>query len=411
MAIENFDNYEQVASIKVIGVGGAGNNAVNRMIEAGVQGVEFIVANTDAQIISVSKSRQKIVLGKETSKGLGAGANPDIGRQAAIESTDEIKEVLKGADMVFVAAGMGGGTGTGAAPIIAKIAREMGALTVGIITTPFTFEGRARNSYAIQGTEELRQHVDSLIIISNDRLLEVIGGVPLKDSFKEADNILRQGVQTITDLIAVPSLINLDFADIKTVMKNKGNALFGIGIGSGKDKAIEAANKAIISPLLEASIRGAKDAIINVTGGNTLTLNDANDAVDIVKQAIGGEVNIIFGTAVNEHLEDEMIVTVIATGFDDDYHNFGAEGTNYRASEEEYHQDDDEPINDEEETAGDPEVVRKRPSYFNSESNGHENANRRINAWREHVSGKAYENSQDDDDDDDDLPPFVRRSW
>ncbi|AHF61126.1 cell division protein FtsZ [Spiroplasma mirum ATCC 29335] len=409
MTIENFDNYEQVASIKVIGVGGAGNNAVNRMIEAGVQGVEFIVANTDAQIISVSKSRQKIVLGKETSKGLGAGANPDIGRQAAIESTDEIKEVLKGADMVFVAAGMGGGTGTGAAPIIAKIAREMGALTVGIITTPFTFEGRARNSYAIQGTEELRQHVDSLIIISNDRLLEVIGGVPLKDSFKEADNILRQGVQTITDLIAVPSLINLDFADIKTVMKNKGNALFGIGIGSGKDKAIEAANKAIISPLLEASIRGAKDAIINVTGGNTLTLNDANDAVDIVKQAIGGEVNIIFGTAVNEHLEDEMIVTVIATGFDDDYHNFGAGETNYRASEEEYHQDDEEPVSDEEEPAGDPEVVRKRPSYFNPESNGHENANRRINAWREHVSGKVYENSQEDDDDD--LPPFVRRSW
>ena len=411
MTIENFDNYEQVASIKVIGVGGAGNNAVNRMIEAGVQGVEFIVANTDAQIISVSRSRQKIVLGKETSKGLGAGANPDIGRQAAIESTDEIKEVLKGADMVFVAAGMGGGTGTGAAPIIAKIAREMGALTVGIITMPFTFEGRARNSYAIQGTEELRQHVDSLIIISNDRLLEVIGGVPLKDSFKEADNILRQGVQTITDLIAVPSLINLDFADIKTVMKNKGNALFGIGIGSGKDKAIEAANKAIISPLLEASIRGAKDAIINVTGGNTLTLNDANDAVDIVKQAIGGEVNIIFGTAVNEHLEDEMIVTVIATGFDDDYHNFGAEVTNYRASEEEYHQDDEEPVSDEKKPAGDPEVVRKRPSYFNQESNGHENANLRIKAWREHVSGKAYENSQEDDDDDDDLPPFVRRSW
>nr|7YOP_A Chain A, Cell division protein FtsZ [Spiroplasma melliferum KC3]7YOP_B Chain B, Cell division protein FtsZ [Spiroplasma melliferum KC3]7YSZ_A Chain A, Cell division protein FtsZ [Spiroplasma melliferum KC3]7YSZ_B Chain B, Cell division protein FtsZ [Spiroplasma melliferum KC3] len=319
--MDNFDNYEQVASIKVIGIGGAGNNAVNRMIEAGVQGVEFIVANTDAQIISVSKSKNKIVLGKETSKGLGAGANPDVGRQAAIESAEEIKDALKGADMVFVAAGMGGGTGTGAAPIIAKLAREQGALTVGIITTPFSFEGRARNSYAIQGTEELRKHVDSLIIISNDRLLEVIGGVPLKDSFKEADNILRQGVQTITDLIAVPSLINLDFADIKTVMKNKGNALFGIGIGSGKDKAIEAANKAIISPLLEASIRGARDAIINVTGGNTLTLNDANDAVDIVKQAIGGEVNIIFGTAVNEHLDDEMIVTVIATGFDGSHHH------------------------------------------------------------------------------------------
>lgn len=382
--MDNFDNYEQVASIKVIGIGGAGNNAVNRMIEAGVQGVEFIVANTDAQIISVSKSKNKIVLGKETSKGLGAGANPDVGRQAAIESAEEIKDALKGADMVFVAAGMGGGTGTGAAPIIAKLAREQGALTVGIITTPFSFEGRARNSYAIQGTEELRKHVDSLIIISNDRLLEVIGGVPLKDSFKEADNILRQGVQTITDLIAVPSLINLDFADIKTVMKNKGNALFGIGIGSGKDKAIEAANKAIISPLLEASIRGARDAIINVTGGNTLTLNDANDAVDIVKQAIGGEVNIIFGTAVNEHLDDEMIVTVIATGFDEDQ-SFTNPDNSYRASMEKYEAPTPRPTRDPEVSDdNDQDVARKRPSYFtNLSENGERetaNANRRINA-------------------------------
>ncbi|AGM26264.1 cell division protein FtsZ [Spiroplasma syrphidicola EA-1] len=407
--MDNFDNYEQVASIKVIGVGGAGNNAVNRMIEAGVQGVEFIVANTDAQIISVSKSKNKIVLGKETSKGLGAGANPDVGRQAAIESTDEIREALKDADMVFVAAGMGGGTGTGAAPIIAKIAKEAGALTVGIITTPFSFEGRARNSYAIQGTEELRKYVDSLIIISNDRLLEVIGGVPLKDSFKEADNILRQGVQTITDLIAVPSLINLDFADIKTVMRNKGNALFGIGIGSGKDKAIEAANKAIISPLLEASIRGAKDAIINVTGGNTLTLNDANDAVDIVKQAIGGEVNIIFGTAVNEHLDDEMIVTVIATGFDDDHQAYNYNGYPQDAgSEEEY----EGPTENHDDDEVDGENIRKRPSYFNNLQQNAEretaNANRRINAWREHVNP---EQNDQNDDDDDDLPPFVRRSW
>jgi len=410
--MDNFDNYEQVASIKVIGIGGAGNNAVNRMIEAGVQGVEFIVANTDAQIISVSKSKNKIVLGKETSKGLGAGANPDVGRQAAIESAEEIKDALKGADMVFVAAGMGGGTGTGAAPIIAKLAREKGALTVGIITTPFSFEGRARNSYAIQGTEELRKHVDSLIIISNDRLLEVIGGVPLKDSFKEADNILRQGVQTITDLIAVPSLINLDFADIKTVMKNKGNALFGIGIGSGKDKAIEAANKAIISPLLEASIRGARDAIINVTGGNTLTLNDANDAVDIVKQAIGGEVNIIFGTAVNEHLDDEMIVTVIATGFDEDQ-NFTNSDNGYRASMEEYEAPAPRPArNAEVSDDNDQDVARKRPSYFTNLSENAEretaNANRRINAWREHVNNNQV---VEHDDEDDDLPPFVRRSW
>ncbi|WP_338954566.1 cell division protein FtsZ [Spiroplasma endosymbiont of Polydrusus cervinus] len=411
--MENFDNYEQVASIKVMGIGGGGNNAVNRMIEAGVQGVEFIVANTDAQIISVSKSKNKIVLGKETSKGLGAGANPDVGRQAAIESAEEIKEALKGADMVFVAAGMGGGTGTGATPIIAKLAREQGALTVGIITTPFSFEGRARNSYAIQGTEELRKHVDSLIIISNDRLLEVIGGVPLKDSFKEADNILRQGVQTITDLIAVPSLINLDFADIKTIMKNKGNALFGIGIGSGKDKAIEAANKAIISPLLEASIRGARDAIINVTGGNTLTLNDANDAVDIVKQAIGGEVNIIFGTAVNEHLDDEMIVTVIATGFDEEQ-NFSSSDNTYRTASEEYEGPAAKPIRE-----GEPDVIddndqdmaRKRPSYFTNLSENAEretaNANRRINARREHVNNSQVIDHEDDDD----LPPFVRRSW
>ncbi|ELL45015.1 cell division protein FtsZ [Spiroplasma melliferum] len=411
--MDNFDNYEQVASIKVIGIGGAGNNAVNRMIEAGVQGVEFIVANTDAQIISVSKSKNKIVLGKETSKGLGAGANPDVGRQAAIESAEEIKDALKGADMVFVAAGMGGGTGTGAAPIIAKLAREQGALTVGIITTPFSFEGRARNSYAIQGTEELRKHVDSLIIISNDRLLEVIGGVPLKDSFKEADNILRQGVQTITDLIAVPSLINLDFADIKTVMKNKGNALFGIGIGSGKDKAIEAANKAIISPLLEASIRGARDAIINVTGGNTLTLNDANDAVDIVKQAIGGEVNIIFGTAVNEHLDDEMIVTVIATGFDEEQ-NFTNPDNTYRASMEEYEAPAPRPTRDAEinDDNNDQDIARKRPSYFTNLSENSEretaNANRRINAWREHVNNNQV---VEHDDEDDDLPPFVRRSW
>ncbi|WP_338989572.1 cell division protein FtsZ [Spiroplasma endosymbiont of Seladonia tumulorum] len=410
--MDNFDNYEQVASIKVIGIGGAGNNAVNRMIEAGVQGVEFIVANTDAQIISVSKSKNKIVLGKETSKGLGAGANPDVGRQAAIESAEEIKDALKGADMVFVAAGMGGGTGTGAAPIIAKLAREQGALTVGIITTPFSFEGRARNSYAIQGTEELRKHVDSLIIISNDRLLEVIGGVPLKDSFKEADNILRQGVQTITDLIAVPSLINLDFADIKTVMKNKGNALFGIGIGSGKDKAIEAANKAIISPLLEASIRGARDAIINVTGGNTLTLNDANDAVDIVKQAIGGEVNIIFGTAVNEHLDDEMIVTVIATGFEEEQ-NFTNPDNDYRASMEEYEAPAPRPTRDAEVSDdNDQDVAHKRPSYFTNLSENVEretaNANRQISAWREHVNNNQV---VEHDDEDDDLPPFARRSW
>ena len=307
--------FEQIASIKVIGIGGGGNNAVNRMIEAGIQGVEFIVANTDAQVLNVSRATKKIILGLKISKGLGAGANPDIGRESAIESNEEIKKILVNTDMLFIAAGMGGGTGTGAAPVIAEIAKDMGILTVGIITTPFSFEGPSRNEYAILGTQELKKYVDALIVVSNDRLLEIIGGVPLKDSFKEADNILRQGVQTITDLIAVPSLINLDFADVKNVMKETGNALFGIGIGSGKDKAIEAANKAIISPLLEASISGASNAIVNVTGGSTLTLNDANDAVDIVRQAIGNSADIIFGVAINEHLDDEMIVTIIATGF------------------------------------------------------------------------------------------------
>lgn len=306
----------QVATIKVVGIGGAGNNAVNRMIEAGVEGVQFIVMNTDAQVLNMSKASVKLVLGKQVSRGLGAGADPAIGKEAAVESLNEIKQLLKGADMVFLAAGMGGGTGTGAAPIIAKAARDLGILTIAIVTKPFSFEGKVRNVYALEGMELLQENVDSLITISNDRLLEIIGGVPLKDSFKEADNILRQGVQTITDLIAVPALINLDFADIRTVLQKRGSALFGVGIGSAENKAIEASNKAITSPLLEASFKGAKNAIVNVTGGSTMTLYDANDAVDIVRQAAGGEINIIFGVAINEHLKDQMIVTVIATGFD-----------------------------------------------------------------------------------------------
>lgn len=318
MEIDETMQFEQVASIKVIGVGGAGNNAVNRMIEAGVQGVDFYVANTDAQVLAASKAKKRIILGKELSKGLGAGANPEIGQQAAIESESEIKKALAGADMVFVAAGMGGGTGTGAAHIIARIAKESGALTIAIITKPFKFEGRQRNSYAAMGIEKLRKQVDAIIMISNDKLLQVIGNIPLKDSFKEADNILRQGVQTITDLIAVPALINLDFADVRTILQNKGNALFGIGMGKGEHKSKDAALKAISSPLLDdVTIRGAKNLILNVTGGTTMTLIDANIAVDIVREAAGNEVNIIFGVAINEHLNDAMIVTVIATGFEE----------------------------------------------------------------------------------------------
>ncbi|CAB1054122.1 cell division protein FtsZ [Spiroplasma endosymbiont of Danaus chrysippus] len=322
----NNSQFKPIASIRVIGIGGAGNNAVNRMIEAEVQGVDFYVANTDAQVVNASPAENKIILGKELSKGLGAGANPEIGKQAAIESEAEIKRALDGADMVFIAAGMGGGTGTGAASIVARIAKECGALTIAIVTKPFKFEGRNRNAHAIVGIENLKKQVDAIIIISNDKLLQVIGNIPLKDSFKEADNILRQGVQTITDLIAVPALINLDFADVRTIIENKGNALFGIGMSKGEHKAKQAATKAISSPLLDdVTIKGAKNAIVNVTGGTTMTLTDANIAVDLVRDAAGNDVNIIFGVAVNENLNDEMIVTVIATGFDEE----GANANNF----------------------------------------------------------------------------------
>ncbi|WDA54196.1 MAG: cell division protein FtsZ [Spiroplasma endosymbiont of Drosophila atripex] len=322
----NNSQFKPIASIRVIGIGGAGNNAVNRMIEAEVQGVDFYVANTDAQVVNASPAENKIILGKELSKGLGAGANPEIGKQAAIESEAEIKHALDGADMVFIAAGMGGGTGTGAASIVARIAKECGALTIAIVTKPFKFEGRNRNAHAVVGIENLKKQVDAIIIISNDKLLQVIGNIPLKDSFKEADNILRQGVQTITDLIAVPALINLDFADVRTIIENKGNALFGIGMSKGEHKAKQAATKAISSPLLDdVTIKGAKNAIVNVTGGTTMTLTDANIAVDLVRDAAGNDVNIIFGVAVNENLNDEMIVTVIATGFDEE----GANANNF----------------------------------------------------------------------------------
>ncbi len=322
----NNSQFKPIASIRVIGIGGAGNNAVNRMIEAEVQGVDFYVANTDAQVVNASPAENKIILGKELSKGLGAGANPEIGKQAAIESEAEIKHALDGADMVFIAAGMGGGTGTGAASIVARIAKECDALTIAIVTKPFKFEGRNRNAHAVVGIENLKKQVDAIIIISNDKLLQVIGNIPLKDSFKEADNILRQGVQTITDLIAVPALINLDFADVRTIIENKGNALFGIGMSKGEHKAKQAATKAISSPLLDdVTIKGAKNAIVNVTGGTTMTLTDANIAVDLVRDAAGNDVNIIFGVAVNENLNDEMIVTVIATGFDEE----GANANNF----------------------------------------------------------------------------------
>lgn len=309
-------NMDYVAKIKVFGVGGGGCNAVNRMVREGVRGVEFYVANTDLQVLNISPVQNKIVLGPEISKGLGAGGDPEMGKKSALESENEIREAIRGANMVFITAGFGGGTGTGAAPIFAKIAKEEGILTVAIVTKPFDFEGRSKMISAENGLNELRAYVDSLIIVSNNNLLQVIGGKPLEMAFAEADNVLRQGVQTITDLIAVPALINLDFADIQSVMKNKGSALIGIGMAEGENKATIAAEKAIQSPLLEAQISGAKHAIINVTGGSGITLFDAQDATRVIRETAGNDIDTIFGIAINENLGDAIIVTVIATGFD-----------------------------------------------------------------------------------------------
>ena len=310
---------DQIAKIKVVGVGGGGCNAVNRMIEAGVKGVDFIVANTDKQVLNSSKAEIKLQLGETITGGLGAGANPEIGREAAMESRTDIEELLKGADMVFVTCGLGGGTGTGAAPIVAEIAQNLGALTVGIVTKPFRFEGKRRMEQALLGLEELKKNVDTLIVIPNDRLRDIIDkSTPMVDAFKEVDNVLHRGVQSISDLIAVSGLVNLDFADVKTVMSKKGSALIGIGLGVGENRAIEAAKQAVSSPLLETSITGATDAIINITGGKSLTLFEAEDAAEVVRSAANTDMNAIFGAVINENLNDEVIVTVIATGFDED---------------------------------------------------------------------------------------------
>ncbi|MCM3587102.1 cell division protein FtsZ [Mesobacillus maritimus] len=311
-------NLDSLATIKVIGVGGGGNNAVNRMIEHGVQGVEFIAVNTDAQALNLSKAEVKMQIGGKLTRGLGAGANPEVGKKAAEESKEQIEEALKGADMVFVTAGMGGGTGTGAAPVIAQIARDLGALTVGVVTRPFTFEGRKRATQAGGGIGAMKEAVDTLIVIPNDRLLEIVDkSTPMLEAFREADNVLRQGVQGISDLIAVPGLINLDFADVKTIMSNKGSALMGIGVAAGENRAAEAAKKAISSPLLETSIDGAQGVLMNITGGSNLSLYEVQEAADIVATASDQEVNMIFGSVINDNLKDEIVVTVIATGFND----------------------------------------------------------------------------------------------
>lgn len=305
------------ATIKVIGVGGAGTNAVNRMVDSGIKGVEFIAVNTDRQALLLSKAASKIQIGEKITRGLGAGANPDIGAQAAEESKAEITEALRGADMVFVTAGMGGGTGTGAAPIVASCAKEMGILTIGVVTKPFTFEGKKRLTQADRGIESLKGKVDTLVVIPNDKLLQIIDRkTSIVEAFKMADDVLRQGVQGISDLIAIPGLVNLDFADVKTIMLNTGMAHMGIGRASGENRAEDAAKQAIQSPLLETSIEGARGVIINITGGSNLGLHEVNTAAELVQRSVDPEANIIFGAVIDESLDEDIVITVIATGFE-----------------------------------------------------------------------------------------------
>lgn len=316
---ESGENIGQpVAEIKVVGVGGGGNNAVNRMIDSGLKGVEFIAVNTDAQALETSKAENHLQIGAKLTRGLGAGAKPEVGKNAAQESKDDIIRALKGADMIFITAGMGGGTGTGGAPIIAECAKEVGALTVGVVTRPFAFEGKKRLKQAEAGIAELKAHVDTLIIIPNNRLLNIVERkTSMLDAFHIADDVLRQGVQGISDLITVPGMINLDFADVKSIMSDAGSALMGVGEGHGENAAIDAMNKAINSPLLETSIQGARSVLYNITGGPNLGLMEVSEASDIINEAAHEDANIIFGTAIDESLEDTVRITVVATGFVD----------------------------------------------------------------------------------------------
>ena len=305
------------ASIKVVGVGGAGTNAVNRMVDSGLQGVKFIAVNTDKQALTLCKADEKIQIGEKVTKGLGAGANPDVGQKAAEESREDVSNALKGSDLVFVTCGMGGGTGTGAAPVIAEVARDMGILTIGVVSKPFMFEGRQRMRNAEAGIERLKSHVDTLVVVPNDRLLNVVTkGTTMTDAFKIADDTLRQGIQGISDLIAMPSLINLDFADVRTVMQSRGMAHMGIGIGKGENRMVEAAKMAISSPMLETSIDGARAVLINITGGPDISIIDINEAAQLITAAADEEANIIFGAGIDENMTDEVKITVIATGFE-----------------------------------------------------------------------------------------------
>ena len=393
------------AKIKVIGVGGGGGNAVNRMITEKVQGVDFIVANTDLQALNNSDAKTKIQLGPKLTKGLGAGSNPEVGEKAAEESEDQIQQAIEGADMVFITAGMGGGTGTGAAPVVAKIAKDGGALTVGVVTRPFSFEGPRRDKLAVEGLKKLKANVDTLIIVANNRLLEMIDKkTPMMEAFKEADNVLRQGVQGISDLIVTPGYINLDFADIKTLMSNQGSALMGVGSATGENRATEATKKAISSPLLEVSISGAKHVLMDITGGKDLSMFEAQEASDVIKKAAGTNVDISFGMSLDESLGDEVRVTVIATGID-------SEQTAKKAVDR--HQNAQKQTTNNQDTQSQTDSVAKDPfDGWNDPNTGVDNDATTDNNEFSNVKKPEFNVFNDDsstaDDDNLSTPPFFK---
>ena len=417
--LEFDEDLERFAQIKVVGVGGGGNNAVNRMIASGLKGCEFIVLNTDKQALLQSNANQKIQIGEKLTKGLGAGANPEVGQKAAEENRDEIMQTLKGSDLVFVTAGMGGGTGTGAAPVVAEIAKEMGILTVGVVTKPFTFEGRQRMLFAERGIKNLREKVDTLITIPNDRLLQVVGkGTSIIDAFRVADDILRQGIQGISELIAVPALINLDFADVKSIMKDRGLAHMGIGYGTGENRTVDAARQAISSPLLETTIDGAMGVLINITGGVSLGLLEINEAANMISQAVDPDANIIFGAGVDESMDDGVRITVIATGFGEKKPQAAVQEPvqNQRrvlyTPEDNYQAQRPEQQERVEAQYGDGDEGLDVPAWVRSVPGGGQN----VRPVQQQSSNMAYEPVQEEpqqqqrQNDDSELPSFMRRT-
>lgn len=376
----DYENFSQICNIKVIGIGGGGNNAVNRMVNANINSAEFVAVNTDKQALLMSRAKHRIQIGEKLTRGLGAGADPDIGAKAAEESRAVLKEMLEGTDLVFITAGMGGGTGTGAAPVVAGIAKEMGILTIAVVTKPFSFEGRRRMENAERGIKELKSCVDTLVVIPNEKLLKIVPkGTAIVEAFRTADDVLRQGIQGISDLIVTPSLINLDFADVKTIMRNKGLAHMGLGRGKGENRTIEAVRQAVSSPLLETTIEGATGIIINIKGGLDLTLEEVYEAADLVKEVVDPSCNIIFGSGIEEDMENEVEITVIATGFS---------GTTL--------QDDMK-----------KEVIR---SVSNDIEKANDYAAREVNKVEElYEEPDEVEEPEENEIDDEDIPPFLRK--